>query len=149
MPAGRPSDYDPVYCDKAEKPKRKSFGKGKTEQELGFTRKIYRGGHRASRMRKFGITPEFYDFMLEYQGHSCGICRKPAAELSRRLAVDHCHATGRVRGLLCGNCNTALGMFKDSRESLRRAERWIMTDEELGIPTATNLLENNQDATDG
>lgn len=65
----------------------------------------------------FGITLEQYEEMLESQGGVCAICYRPPEANSRskkQLAVDHCHKTGAIRGLLCANCNNALGLFKDS-----------------------------------
>lgn len=64
--------------------------------------------------RRYGITLEQYELMLEHQGSRCAICGLPHEE-SRPLAVDHCHATGRVRGLLCTGCNVALGYFEGFR----------------------------------
>jgi len=54
--------------------------------------------------RRYGITPEQYDLMLERQGGGCAICGR-LPKPGRRLAVDHDHATKRVRGLLCFQCN--------------------------------------------
>jgi hypothetical protein len=56
---------------------------------------------------RYGITLEDYDRMFSEQGGTCALCDKPCAT-GRRLAVDHCHATGAVRGLLCVKCNSAL-----------------------------------------
>lgn len=42
-----------------------------------------------------------------------------------KLVVDHCHATGHVRGLLCHNCNRALGLLKDSEQALQRALKYL------------------------
>ncbi len=56
----------------------------------------------------------------------CGICGVPELECSRRLAMDHCHETGRFRGWLCGKCNQALGMFGDSEELLIDALHYVM-----------------------
>ena len=72
------------------------------------------------RDRKYGLKPGEYDHMLEQQGGGCAICKQPCAR-ERRLSVDHCHSTGRVRGLLCQNCNAAIGMFKDDTALLFRA----------------------------
>lgn len=60
---------------------------------------------------KYGITVERYEFMLQAQGGVCKICNKKCRS-GNRLAVDHCHETGRVRGLLCGVCNTRLGIIE-------------------------------------
>ena len=67
-------------------------------------------------MRKFGITVSQYDRMLTDQEGRCAICKDPQAQLARNLAVDHCHDTGKIRGLLCLPCNTAIGLLKDSSD---------------------------------
>ncbi len=61
-----------------------------------------------------------YTRLLELQNGVCAICKA-----SDNLQVDHCHVTQKVRGLLCGNCNTGLGMFKDSKTSLVRAIEYL------------------------
>jgi hypothetical protein len=67
-------------------------------------------------LRDFGITPERYEDMVAQQHGCCAIC---GGEPGRRaLAVDHCHKTGQVRGLLCDSCNKALGFVKDNVETL-------------------------------
>jgi Recombination endonuclease VII len=87
---------------------------------------------RKHRLRiRYGITEEQYDAMLLAQGNKCAICKKDEAtcigngEGRRRLAVDHDHATGAVRGLLCTPCNNSLGVFEnrktDFQEYLRRS----------------------------
>jgi len=58
---------------------------------------------------KYGITVEDYERMLRSQRGRCKICRRKASEFKRRLHVDHCHITGKVRGLLCAGCNLAVG----------------------------------------
>lgn len=63
--------------------------------------------------RKFGITIEEYDAMLAAQAGRCAICRRPAQMLSKRLAVDHDHDGGQIRGLLCGPCNVVLGYLEN------------------------------------
>lgn len=73
------------------------------------------GGREYSRqqaLRKYGLRPEDYDTLLDNQNGVCAICSEPPKP-GRRLAVDHDHTTGEVRGLLCSPCNTALGLFKD------------------------------------
>lgn len=73
--------------------------------------------------RCYGITPEEYDKMLREQGGTCAICR--GTESVGRLAVDHCHSTGKVRGLLCTNCNQAIGKLKDDAQLLRNAINYL------------------------
>lgn len=67
--------------------------------------------------RKYGLTGDEYDRLLAAQGGLCAICRQPERLMGRgrvrRLAVDHDHRTGRVRGLLCASCNTILGHLRD------------------------------------
>lgn len=81
--------------------------------------------HRAARRdqklrRNYGLTQIDRDAMSAAQGGKCAIC----AEI-RPLKVDHCHATGRVRALLCGPCNTSLGAFRDKPELLERAAAYL------------------------
>jgi len=70
---------------------------------------------------KFGITLEIYNQMLLTQHKSCAICKKHESEFDQKFAVDHCHETGKIRGLLCGACNKGLGYFKDNTEFLKGA----------------------------
>jgi len=61
---------------------------------------------------KYGLTADAYLDLLDRQHHKCAICGKPQTSIKRRLAVDHDHKTGKVRGLLCFRCNTALGAYE-------------------------------------
>ena len=54
-----------------------------------------------------------YKEILKNQDFCCKICEKPEYEFSKSLSVDHCHKTGKVRGLLCSSCNKGLGLFSD------------------------------------
>lgn len=75
-------------------------------------------------LREFGITVEDYEAMLAAQGGVCAICAKECRS-GRRLAVDHDHVTGVVRGLLCLHCNLALGKFDDDPERIERALAYL------------------------
>lgn len=73
---------------------------------------------RAHVKRRFGLSPADYSALLEKQGGVCAICHEDEKTISSRgvrhnLAVDHDHKTGRVRGLLCKNCNSAIGQLQD------------------------------------
>lgn len=64
----------------------------------------------------FGLSKEEYYSMLCTQKGCCLICGKHQSKFKRNLAVDHCHTTGRVRGLLCTTCNSGLGIYEKYKE---------------------------------
>lgn len=72
-------------------------------------------------LSKYGIVISTYEAMATAQDHECAICRTPEAQTGERLLLDHDHVTGKVRGLLCRNCNTGLARFKDSTMILQNA----------------------------
>jgi len=73
--------------------------------------------------KRFGLEREDLEFMFLEQDGCCAICRTPF--LTDRPRVDHNHETNEVRGLLCHHCNTALGLFKDSTETLTNAISYL------------------------
>ena len=77
--------------------------------------------------RRYGLTPEKLDSMYALQNGECLICKtkKETYSTPKGLLVDHCHATGKVRGLLCNSCNMLLGLAKDNTEILQRAIAYI------------------------
>lgn len=76
--------------------------------------------------RKYGISKEQWAQMYEAQGGVCALCKVPGRTGRHdKLAVDHCHETGRVRGLLCAACNVSLGILGDNPEKLRRALNYV------------------------
>jgi hypothetical protein len=80
----------------------------------------------ADYQRMYGITLEQYDIMRKEQDSCCKLCRThESAQPHGRLVVDHCHATGAVRGLLCNNCNTALGLLRDDTSLLRACINYL------------------------
>jgi hypothetical protein len=70
----------------------------------------------------YGLSLDDYDKMLAAQEYRCAICADGG---SRRLAVDHCHETAKVRGLLCDKCNMGLGLFKDDPDRMMRAVGYL------------------------
>lgn len=75
---------------------------------------------------KYKLEPEEYQDMLQAQNFVCAICKRPETALNikgeiRTLAVDHCHTTEKVRGLLCNGCNTSIGKFNHDPRLLREA----------------------------
>lgn len=126
------------YLDNKESIKKKHkewriANKEKYEKYNSERNKIYRQKHRAQLCerkrqkyndnknshwedqikRKYGITSEQYFILLEKQGGVCAICEQPEKYKNKKLAVDHCHKTKKIRGLLCFRCNATIGQFKD------------------------------------
>lgn len=79
--------------------------------------------------RSYGITLKQYEDLRQKQENLCAICDGEgfvmATTHKMKLVVDHCHTSGQVRGLLCHNCNRALGLLKDSEEALQRALNYL------------------------
>lgn len=71
----------------------------------------------------YGISVEEYNLKLKEQNGGCQICGRPPKNKS--LAVDHCHTTGKIRGLLCSYCNVGLGHFHDKPELLNKAADYL------------------------
>jgi hypothetical protein len=75
--------------------------------------------------RVYGITYAEYEAMLEAQGGGCAICGQTPEQEGRRLPIDHCHTTNKVRGVLCTKCNQALGMMDDDTNRLAKAIQYL------------------------
>lgn len=80
--------------------------------------------HATHILKTYGLTSEQYWALYEAQGGVCYICQR-AKGVSKKLSVDHCHATGYVRGLLCTLCNKLLGHLRDDEEACRRAGYYL------------------------
>lgn len=78
------------------------------------------------RAKKFGMTPEQFVAMYDAQSGACAICGTSEKKLKTKLSIDHCHKTNRVRGLLCGDCNRAIGLMKDDPVRIRAASEYLL-----------------------
>jgi hypothetical protein len=74
--------------------------------------------------RTFGITADDFDRMLAEQSGACAICGE-RPEVEARMHVDHEHATGRIRGILCSRCNHAIGLLREDVALFERAVRYL------------------------
>ena len=84
----------------------------------------------------YGITLAQYETLLDTQGGVCAICKTSTnGNCGRKLYVDHCHKTGKVRGLLCGRCNSILGFVDDSPDWLEKAKAYLIAS--VGAPVST------------
>ncbi len=104
-----------AYCIPCFKDRNAKWDKENPEKSLDVRRAV-------SRKINFGISKEDYAQMLVDQNNSCAICKK---EIGWESAVDHCHDSKKVRGLLCRNCNLGLGGFKDNIETIRKAIEYV------------------------
>lgn len=83
---------------------------------------------RAMNLKKnFEMTPEEHDALFALQGHKCAVCRTddPTGRGRGRWVTDHCHDSGRVRGILCSFCNSMLGYAKDNETTLANAIEYL------------------------
>lgn len=78
-----------------------------------------------------GITVEQYNEMFEKQAGKCAICGNTEDVSKKRLAIDHCHKEGHVRGLLCQLCNTGMGKFKDNYDNLLKAAEYLKANRKI------------------
>lgn len=81
-------------------------------------------------LSRYGVSAALYDQMYNEQKGCCKICEQHSSTFTHRLAVDHCHKTGAVRGLLCSNCNTAIGKLNDDISILQRAISYLRSQDE-------------------
>jgi hypothetical protein len=96
----------------------------KWRNDDGTLRKRNKKYSRKSNLAKRGVTPAMYAEMYLKQGGKCLICQKSHGK-RRNLCVDHCHDTGRVRGLLCTACNVGIGNLKDDPDLVLRAHHYL------------------------
>lgn len=82
--------------------------------------------------REFGMSFIQYQEMLNHQNGVCAICSNPETRIVARsgkiseLAVDHCHRTGKIRGLLCAKCNTAIGLLNEDINIINNCVNYLM-----------------------
>ena len=119
----RTKDGKGSWCKKCLMAKTAEKRKDPVQKELW---KEY--GRRSILKKRYGITADQYDQMIIDQNNGCAICG--STEMGgrgegTRLAVDHNHETGKVRGLLCTSCNNGLGRFKDDPELLVKAATYL------------------------
>lgn len=88
--------------------------------------------------QKFGINYDQYQIILQEQNGVCAICNEPEPVINRSLSVDHDHETGRIRGLLCSNCNPGIGKFKEKIELLKKAIAYLERDYKIPYAEETH-----------
>lgn len=110
------------FCKKCEYITGKEYRKNNPDKykKMEFTRKLF---------RKFKITEEVYYNMYKEQNYGCKVCKAKKSLSGRNLAVDHCHKTGKIRALLCNECNTSLGLLKEDINIIMALAEYIKVHE--------------------
>lgn len=121
------------YCLECRRNATKSY-RQKDESKLKhreYYKTKYEQTAENNRLKKlYGITLDYYDELLQSQDFVCAICKKQETQKTTskrisRLSVDHNHSTGSIRGLLCYACNTGIGQFKENKEIMINAIRYL------------------------
>ena len=110
-------------CDKAGRPAPHPGPRCATHHRA-FRKEQKARSHERMVGKTYGLAPGEYERMYKEQGGTCAICQRATGK-TKRLAVDHDHDTGLVRGLLCGPCNQMVGYFRNSPEAFRRAAEYL------------------------
>jgi hypothetical protein len=96
-----------------------------SKQVSSEQRSTQASAYHKTKLKKYDLTPECYEEMLNIQSGCCAICKR-SDNGKRRFAVDHCHTTGKVRGLLCTPCNVSLGALGDDPRVLLEAAKYLL-----------------------
>ena len=111
------------WCKSCHKKYRDEWTAKNVDRVKSYRRNLSAEDRRRHRIKhRHGISPQEYKEMFDRQGGVCLICGNL---VSGKLAIDHCHSTGKIRGLLCNSCNGGLGLFKDNRKSLSAAIKYL------------------------
>jgi hypothetical protein len=114
------------YYNNKNKEKNKSYYQINKEQIQQIKQKLKRTQKNNHLLRFYNITIEQYEQMLYEQDNKCYICEELAEDTRKKsLNVDHDHITGKVRKLLCGNCNTSLGLAKENEVILQKMINYL------------------------
>jgi len=117
--------YDRVEVGRRASKKYRESIKGKLATKRHVKARIGRSYILDSRLKhSYGITLAQYEEFLSKQKGVCAICKNKCST-NRRLAVDHDHRTGKVRGLLCARCNKGLGEFQDNPQLIKKAINYL------------------------
>ena len=119
-------ETDPAQRAEGERAKCKTCETARVQAWKNQNREHWKKyGREANYLARYGITIEQYDAMLTAQGGGCAVCQITPDRSPKRFHVDHCHETGRVRGILCFACNSGLGAFSDNPDRMRRAATYL------------------------
>jgi len=131
------SGKEKLVCDKCRKEKSSLWQKENRDRvneknriwaSLNYEQK-YNSGKNSKLLKEYGINLEDFNKMLIKQNHKCKICGKEETKELKgtkwKLSVDHCHKTGKVRGLLCAKCNIGLAKFEEEEYQFLNAIKYL------------------------
>lgn len=113
---------DNLFCNEM---KWNRFGPDRCKTCWNILQREYRAKNSANHVQyarksklknKYKITENDYEKLFQLQSGGCAICKQPCATHGKTLSIDHDHKTGKIRGLLCINCNSALGLLKEDED---------------------------------
>lgn len=110
---GRSKEQYKYLCNACYLRERRNTPEGKRRYKDQWLKKLY------------GITIDDFEEMLVAQNYKCAICESEISLFGNKTNVDHCHNTGKVRGLLCSGCNTLLALAKESKDVLLSALNYL------------------------
>ena len=126
------------YCRKCSREATKTHHdkpESKEKHRQWYNRQYRSQARHLHYMKNYGISLDQYNDMLNNQNGVCAICKGTQTPSGRNidayLAVDHCHKTGKFRGILCRNCNVGIGNLQESKEILLSALKYLEANEEL------------------
>lgn len=121
-------EKDTIWRQKnPDKIKEQNFKRTDKRREFYQSENGVKSSRKAHLKKKYGITLEEYNKIYNIQNMVCAICNsKESCIRNKFLAVDHCHENDKIRGLLCSNCNRALGLFKDDLKILENAIKYLL-----------------------
>jgi hypothetical protein len=125
------AEYMRNYNQRPEaKEKRRAYYQNAKTANPNFMALACRGSRRYVLLRKYGVSLEQYEAMQEAQAGLCAICHKPPSG-KNQLSLDHDHASGQIRELLCVKCNTLLGFANDDLALLQAAIAYVIKHQNL------------------
>lgn len=131
------SGKEKLVCDRCTKERSSLWQKENRERANERNRKWalnnyeqkYNNSKNSKLIKEYGITLEEFNKMLEDQDHKCKICNKEETRefngTKWKLSVDHCHVTGKIRGLLCAKCNVGLAKFEEEEQQFLNAIKYL------------------------
>jgi hypothetical protein len=97
-----------------------------------------------NRLTRYHVAPDDYQALLNKQENRCGICESELEQEKNNTVIDHCHTSGRVRGILCRECNTGLGRFMDDENLLLKAMGYLKKPPADGVVATVKIRQKYQ-----